>query len=355
MRLIYGCVYRCTRRLVILITRLWHFLAVEKHHLETAVLIGDRLLELIYPLLKRTWRYRVPSENTVKVYDLEFRSPLTFSSFKYHETTARFWLGLGLGGGCLKTILNDPRPGNPKPRIQEFRSKEGNGLLNALGLPGPGIQQFSKEIPKWRIWTHAQPIGISVGGNSIQEYLETFKQCHAALSQALVGPYYIELNISCPNTPEGQQITRKPELLKELLFGIRQSSDVVCSVKASPDQTDEQLLALAEICTQFDKIMINCGNTQYKSCEDLGFDAGAISIGGGGMSGDPLFKRTCEMVSLLRDTGLPIMATGGISTPNQVLTVLNLGASLIGMATVLVKDPFIIPKMNDAIAETNRH
>lgn len=351
MQTLFSLLYRLIRRLTIGLTRCVHLSTWRRHHLELAISIGDTLLSILRPFLGWLWTAKIPAENQVRVYSLTFPTPLTFSSFKYHESTTRFWLDLGLGGGALKTILKDPRTGNKKPRIQEFK----HGLINAMGLPGPGIKAFCEEVPGWKIWHQNKPIGISIGGNSIQEYVQNLKACYDVLSKNQLGPRYFELNISCPNTPEGQQITEDPELLRDLLQQIRAFTDDVISVKVSPDQSNDRLLEIGEICKSQDQIMINCGNTQFKRCEALGLSPKAISIGGGGMSGELCFERTCEMIRLFKPLGLPIMATGGISTPEHVNKALDLGADLIGMATALVKDPFRISKLNQTIANRNRH
>ena len=103
---------------------------------------------------------------------------------------------------------------------------------------------------------------------------------------------------------------------------------------------------IGEICTSYSSIIINSGNTQYMVREDLGFSENNFSMKGGGLSGPHLFTRTLEMVRLFSHFGVPIMATGGISTINHVNALENSGASLFGMATSLVLDPYCIPRIN---------
>ena len=70
---------------------------------------------------------------------------------------------------------------------------------------------------------------------------------------------------------------------------------------------------------------------------------------GGGLSGAPIFKRTLEMADLFSNFKNPIMATGGISSIHHVNAVKNVGASLFGMATGLVLNPYCIPKINSRL------
>ena len=64
-----------------------------------------------------------------------------------------------------------------------------------------------------------------------------------------------------------------------------------------------------------------------------------------------MFKDTLERVKLINDSfQIPIIATGGIGNHSQVKSVVDSGATLIGMASQLVTDPFIIPQINNKLS-----
>jgi len=69
----------------------------------------------------------------------------------------------------------------------------------------------------------------------------------------------------------------------------------------------------------------------------------------GGLSGLPVLKRTISMVKLFSNFKNPIMATGGISNISHVNAAKSAGASLYGMATSLVLDPYCIPRINSQL------
>ena len=121
-------------------------------------------------------------------------------------------------------------------------------------------------------------------------------------------------------------------------------------IKVSPDATNQNLCNIAEIAKSHQRVTINAGNTQYRTCDSLGLKQSAISIGGGGLSGPSLFNRTLEMIELLATFNLPLIATGGIETVNQIKQLKEAGASIVGMATKLVKNPFDIVLINKALA-----
>ncbi len=354
MLVIYSIFYKFIRRVVIVSTTVIQLIKRVPKHLEDAIKIGDFLLDKVYPFTSSLYRYKAPKLLSQDVYNLKFPSPLTVASFKYHESTIRFWLNLGMGGATLKTITKDVRNGNDIPRIQELKPTSYPSLLNAMGLPGPGVDEFCKEISRWKIWNNQTPIGISIGGHSTNDYCAAIDCILNKLPTHILSKVYIELNISCPNTPEGQNISKKPELLEPILSHLRDLSSIPCSVKVSPDQQNEELQKTADICKKYTNMMINCGNTQYKSCRAVGLNENAISIGGGGLSGASLFDRTLEMVTLFARYELPIIATGGVTSIDRCVKVLEAGATLIGMATQLVADPFMIPKINNALARRNK-
>ncbi|NDC82451.1 hypothetical protein EB093_02140 [bacterium] len=322
--------------------------------LEEVVETGDRYIKSIQlymsPLL---FSYKIPSGIGVQLYDLYFPSPLTLAAFKDDLQIIGFWMNFGLGGATIKTVMEHPRDGNPRPRLQEVRIPEMTGLLNAMGLPGKGLKGTIDQLSKTSLFRFNRPIGISIGGNSAQEYIEVFRGFNTYFKQN-PAPHYFEINISCPNTSEGQDILKNPSLLDHILKVMRSETHSMISVKLSPDQDNTQILLFAELVKGYDNMLINVGNTQYKTCDQVGLATNSIVIGGGGYSGEGLFPRTLEMVKLLANCGTPIMATGGISTIKHVEAVIDRGATLIGMATALVRDPYSIPIINHLLASQAR-
>jgi dihydroorotate dehydrogenase (NAD+) catalytic subunit len=304
--------------------------------LEDAVIFGDRALKKLDAVLgKILFDFPIPQNIGVRLHDLYFPSPLTFASFKDDAGILAIWLKMGLGGGTLKTILRDERTGNPRPRLIDT----GDGLINAMGLPGKGVALLKKELAQNPIFDFGRPVGLSVGGNSLEEYENNFRELEKLPQKKL----YFEINISCPNTPEGQDLIKHPDLLEKLINRMRAVSQRVIGVKVSPDQDDASLKKVAEMLRAVPKTYINAGNTRFQKSEK-------ISIGGGGLSGAALFARTLEMTSLLVPLGVPVIATGGISRIEHVRALGEKGALLFGLATALVKDPYCVPRINSSLA-----
>ena len=321
----------------------------QLHHqpadLEDVVLFGDKSLIVLAPLKKVLFTFPIPSQINTQLYDLEFQSPLILSSFKDDLEVIDLWLAFGLGGAIFKTIYLEPRQGNPRPRIQEITMPEGRCLINAMGIPGKGINNLIQNLLQNKL-TSGKPIGISIGGSSIQEYARCIQRLEEGLKNSLISRYY-ELNISCPNITKSKEedIGQNPHLLEALLTQIRAQTQAIVGVKLSPDKPNDTLKLYAEITKSVPRTYLNLGNTTYRTCNQVGLPAEALSIGGGGLSGAPLFERTLEMVKLLTPYDLPIIATGGVSKASQVKRLREDGATLIGMATAVVQNPYCIPKI----------
>ena len=134
--------------------------------------------------------------------------------------------------------------------------------------------------------------------------------------------------------------------LKNLVNYVRENCSSVISLKISPDWSDDHLKSIGDIISAKDKILINAGNTQFKTINDLGLKKGHLPRNGGGLSGVAIFPRTLKMIHIFRDLKIPIMATGGISTIHHLRAAKQAGANLFGMATALIMDPYCIPKIN---------
>ena len=342
---LFSIIYRSSRYLITNIIYFYQKLFFKPNDLEPAVIFGDKLLGGLTIIKKVVHEFPMPAGYNRNIHGLNFQSPLIGASFKSDKEALNSWMRMGLGGLIFKTIMRDKRDGNPRPRLKDVSINSKKGLLNALGLPGPGIEKFIEYIPSSSLWDYGRPIGISIGGDEINDYLFLASEIDSSLKR-VHSNYFYELNISCPNTRTGMTIGDDPPSLNELISKMRRQLSNVISVKVSPDSSNKTLNEIGEICTSYSSIIINSGNTQFMAREDLGFSENNFSMKGGGLSGPHLFTRTLEMVRLFSHFGIPIMATGGISTINHVNALENSGASLFGMATSLVLDPYCIPRIN---------
>ena len=316
--------------------------------MEPAVKLGDTILSSFGILGKLIYNFPIPIGENIEIYELTFPSPLIGASFKSESEILDIWLRMGLGGLVFKTVMKEKRIGNARPRLQDAHIHGEKGLLNSLGLPGPGIVNFIDDIVHSSLWEYGRPLGISIGGDTVNEYVENIDRVQTVLQHHTL-PYFYELNISCPNTENGQTICESPSTLNSLLSAVKNTVSNPISIKVSPDVTNETLYAIGEICTTYDRLLINAGNTQYKRPHEVGVKQINFAMDSGGLSGPGIFQRTFEMVTLFAQFNIPIIATGGISTFKHVQALKAAGASLFGMATALVLDPYCIPRIHSKL------
>src|SRR4051812_4850437 len=94
-----------------------------------------------------------------------------------------------LGAVVTKSIMLEPRSGRATPRMSETPS----GMLNSIGLQGPGIDSFLANDLLWLHERGARAV-VSIAGGSVEEYAELARRLRGA-----PGLVAVEVNISCPN------------------------------------------------------------------------------------------------------------------------------------------------------------
>lgn len=220
-----------------------------------------------------------------------------------------------------KTITPEPREGNPPPRIAEVEG----GMLNSIGLQGPGIDRFLVEVLP-RLHQLGMPIWVSVGGFSAREYAET---CARLDGEAVAA---IELNLSCPNVEEA------PETAAEIVAACRGRTGKPLFAKLSPATLDIGGTARAVESAGAD------GLSLVNTLRGLSLDERTLEprlgTGSGGYSGPALKPVALACVhACARATPLPIVAMGGVMTGGDALDLIVAGASAVALGTVLFPDP----------------
>ena len=338
--------YRFLRRLIIMQQSLL------KKDLEGAIIVGDKINHLLMNSpFKHLFKFSIPNNIGTYLYNLNFPSPIIAASFKDDISALLQWQFVGIGGITYKTVLKNPSEGNKRPRIQEVSYNGSYALLNSLGLPTKGVDNFVNHFEHEQLLSFNRPIGISIGGDSVADYVQVFESINSKVESSPFDQFFYEINISCPNTEDGKCLSDDLNQLAFLLTKMRSLSSKVIVVKTSPDSNDNEILKICEILSSLGKSAINVGNTRYVSVESVGLKPNHFSKPGGGLSGPPLFDSTLERVKLINSNfKIPIIATGGIGNYDQVKAIIDNGARLIGMASRLVIDPFIIPQINNKLS-----
>src|SRR4051812_26490799 len=146
-----------------------------------------------------------------------------------------------IGAVVTKSVMLRPRSGRPTPRMAETPS----GMLNSIGLQGPGIDAFLERDVPWLAERGVRAV-VSIAGGSVEEDAELARRLRGA-----PGVVMIEVNISCPNVEDrGQVFACDPAASAAVVGAVRRAVDreVPVFAKLSPDVTD--IVEIATACVE---------------------------------------------------------------------------------------------------------
>ncbi len=252
---------------------------------------------------------------------------------------------LGFGFLEIGTVTPMPQYGNPKPRI--FRNFEENSIINRLGFNNRGVDRLVKNL-KSRSFDGI--VGVNVGANKnsndeerINDYLHCIEKVHKYAD-------YITVNVSSPNTPNLRNLQNDANLLN-LVSKVdklvnKLQIEIPLFLKISPDENNITIENIVEIVknsvfsgivatnTTVDKTVLS--NIKYKNIE-------------GGLSGEPLMKKSTEMIELINTKAnktIPIIGVGGVMNREDYLEKITSGAGLVQIYTGFVlKGPNIVSQI----------
>ncbi len=228
-----------------------------------------------------------------------------------------------LGAVVEKTITMDPRKGNPHPRVWETPS----GMLNSIGLDGPGLEGWIKK--RWpAVQEYRCKVILSVSGRTVEEFGELVRR----LDQ-LPRVDAFELNISCPNVSHGMDLATDPAMTEKVVRVSKAATRRPVFAKLTPNVTD--IVAVARAAVEGGADGISAVNTLRGMAVDWRKRAPAIGAVTGGLSGPALkpvaLRMVWEICSALPK--VPVIGIGGISTADDVLEFMVAGASAVQIGT----------------------
>src|SRR3954452_13872436 len=250
-----------------------------------------------------------------------------------------------LGGVVTKSVMREPRTGRATPRMAETPS----GMLNSIGLQGPGIDAFlAKDLP----WLHEHDARavVSIAGGSVEEYATLARKLRGARGLAL-----LEVNISCPNVEDrGQVFACHAGSAAEVIRAVRRETRVPVFAKLSPDVTD--IVEIASAVVEAGANGLSMINTLLGMVIDPDTLRPVLAGMTGGLSGPairPVAVRAVWQVHAALPK-VPILGMGGIRTGLDALQFLAAGASAVSVGTTVFGDPGapvrILDELRDALS-----
>lgn len=291
---------------------------------------------ILLSLARVAFRYHHPMLRT-QAFGLQFAHPLGLAAGfdkycrVYHTAVPAFgWSFAEVGG-----ITCHEQDGNPRTPPRMRRSMEHQALWDFMGFNNAGADKAGTRMsmsPKSLI-----PVGVNVGKSKITALEKAAGDYCYTIRRLWPFVDFITLNPSSPNTPGLRSLQSKNNLVllviaaqnaNREMAGFTGRKPIPLGVKISPDETEEQLADIVDVCRQTHVDFVITTNTTVKRDNTRGWD---IPSDRGGVSGRPLWPSSVRVQrSLARQLRgeIPIIGVGGIFDGNDLYQRILSGASL---------------------------
>ena len=229
----------------------------------------------------------------------------------------------GAGAVVTKSLGLKPREGYPNPTVIQVNC----GLLNAIGLPNPGIRHFGEDIKE--VKEKKVPVVVSIYGFSSEDF------ARAAKSAVEVGADALELNVSCPHVEEtGAEIGSDPELVTQVVREVKNTVDKPVFVKLTPNVANIVEVAKAAVETGADAI--TAINTVRAMAIEIETTRPLLANKIGGLSGSAIKPVAVRCVyEIYRHVDVPVIGCGGITDWRDAVEFMLAGASAVQIGTAI--------------------
>ncbi len=284
--------------------------------------------------VRKVWRAMVAGDvdMTCRLGSIQLLNPvMTASGTAGHGDELQAYFPLSsLGAVVAKSISPGPWPGNPAPRVHQTPS----GMLNSVGLQGPGVEAWIREDLPLLVTAGARVV-VSIWGQRVADYAEA-----AAMLAGVDGLTAIEVNVSCPNVEDRRRMfAHSPEATAEVLAAVHQANPLPLWAKLSPNVADVAEVANAAIGAGAEAVTLI--NTVLGMTIDIDKRRPLLGAGGGGLSGAAIHPVAVRAVYDVR-SALPdatIIGVGGVMSGADAIELLMAGANGIQVGTATFRDP----------------
>jgi dihydroorotate dehydrogenase (NAD+) catalytic subunit len=237
------------------------------------------------------------------------------------ESLAGAW-NAGAGGVITKSIGSVPRPGYPNPTVETY---ERWGLLNAMGLPNPGIDEYPREIEV------ARKAGATVIGSVFAGSAEEF--AYLAGRMEATGVVALELNLSCPHAEGfGTEVGGTPADVEKIVRSVTKEVSIPVIAKITPNTNDPAALAVA--AERAGAAAVSAINTLRAIAIDVHLRRPVLSHGLGGLSGAAIKPVGLACVwQIFEKVSIPVVGVGGIASAQDALEYVMAGARALEVGT----------------------
>lgn len=271
------------------------------------------------------------------------------------QELARFFDLRELGAFVTKSVMAEPRSGRGTPRMAETAS----GMLNSIGLQGPGITAFVEKDLAWLKAAGVRTL-VSIAGNTSGEFADVAATLRASAAfDTVVG---VEVNISCPNVANrGLVFACDPMASAKVIALVREQlpRDVPIFAKLTPDVTD--IVAVAQASVKAGANGLTMINTLLGMVIDTDRLRPQVAGVTGGLSGPAIrpvaVRAIWQTRAAMREGRLPtvpIIGVGGVRTGRDALELVAAGASAVQVGTATFNDPTAPVRVGRELSELLR-
>lgn len=302
----------------------------------------------------------MPDEDPVEVMGLRFPNTIGLAAGMDKDGIRVNAFGaLGFGHVEIGTITPLAQPGNPKPRC--FRVIPAKGIINRMGFNNEGCDKVIENLRSADAFRlRGGILGINIGKNAVTPIENALSDYEKCLDKVYDHADYIAVNISSPNTKNLRQLQGADKFdhlvsgivtRRQQLKGARNGKHVPIAVKLAPDLENEEILRCVDTLIERGIDAVIATNTTITRDRIQGMPNCTET---GGLSGAPLRERSTEVVRLIADHvqgALPIIASGGVMTPQDAVEKMEAGAKLLQLYTGFIySGPALIAECSEAVA-----
>ena len=271
----------------------------------------------------------------IELAGLHFPNPVGLApGFDKDARVAHAMPHFGFGFVEVGTLTPLPQEGNPRPRL--FRLVEDKAVINRMGFNNGGQEKAAERIACLRRYGLPVPLGINIGANKDSaDRIADYAKGAAAMAPLAD---YLTVNISSPNTP-GLRALQDKGALEALLDGVAAAQPVGAAkpvfLKVAPDLEPADIDDIVAVALEKGLAAVVVSNTTIARPPLASRHAGEA----GGLSGAPLAELALQRVKDFRAASggkLPLVAAGGIASPEQAWDRIRAGASLIQIYSAMV-------------------
>jgi dihydroorotate dehydrogenase (NAD+) catalytic subunit len=265
------------------------------------------------------------AELSTKIGSLRLKNPTLLASGIMDEDAGcmQRMSDCGVGAIVTKSIGMKPQEGYANPTVLEVEF----GLLNAMGLPNPGIEQYGQEIKKLK--KSKIPIIGSIYAADAKEFVTL------ALKMKQYGAAGIELNVSCPHAKRyGLEVGCDPALVHTIVSSIKKQVRLPVFVKVSPNVFN--IVEIAQAAEKGNADAIVAINTVKAMKIDLETAQPILSNKTGGYSGKAIKPIGVRCVyDIAQSIHIPVIGVGGITTGEDAIEYFMAGASAVQIGSAV--------------------